>query len=108
MAQLRQDYPLFKARNTEIIAVGPEDQKSFSAWWQQHKMPFVGIADPEHIIADSYGQQVKFLKLGRLPASMLIDKKGYVRYQYYGGSMSDIAENQRILSLIDELNKEED
>ncbi len=107
MARLRQDYAQFKARNTEIIAVGPEDQKTFSAWWHQHKMPFIGIADPEHMIANNYGQQVKIVKLGRLPASMLIDKQGFIRYKYYGSSMSDIAENQLVLSLIDEINKEE-
>jgi len=51
-----------------------------------------------------YGQQVKLTKLGRMPASLLIDKDGYIRYQHYGESMSDIPENQLVLSLIDELN----
>jgi peroxiredoxin len=106
MAHLRQDYQKFTERNTEIIAIGPEDAKSFADWWRQHDMPFIGIADPEHIIAKMYGQQVKLIKLGRMPASLLIDKNGFIRYKHFGESMSDIPETRQILTLIDELNKE--
>ena len=63
MAQLRRDYQKFVERNAEIIAIGPEDTKSFAYWWHSHEMPFVGIADPEHVIAKTYGQQVKLIKL---------------------------------------------
>jgi peroxiredoxin len=107
MAQLRRDYQKFVDRDTEIIAIGPEDAGQFTDWWREHRMPFVGIPDPEHVIAKTYGQQVKLLKLGRMPASLLIDKNGHIRYRHYGESMSDIPEDEQILSLIDELNKEE-
>jgi len=70
-------------------------------------MPFVGIADPEHAIADMYGQQVKLIKLGRMPASLLIDRSGKIRYKHFGESMSDIPEDQQILSLIDDLNRDD-
>ena len=96
MAQLRRDYQKFVERNTEVIAIGPEDTKSFTYWWHSHEMPFVGIADPEHIIAKAYGQQVKLIKLGRMPASLLIDKNGKIRYKHFGESMSDIPEKQQI------------
>jgi peroxiredoxin len=108
MAQLRQDYQKFKERNTEIIAIGPEDTETFNNWWHKHQMPFIGVADPEHVIAKMYGQQVKLIKLGRMPASLLLDKKGYIRYKHFGESMSDIPENQQVLSLIDKLNGEGD
>ncbi len=107
MAQLRRDYQQFVERNTEIIAIGPEDTEPFADWWHNHQMPFVGIADPEHNIAKLFGQQVKFLKLGRMPASLLIDKSGNIKYQHFGESMSDIPENRQILSLLDDLNKED-
>jgi len=90
MAQLRRDYQKFLDRNAEVIAIGPEDAKSFAFWWHEHKMPFIGIADPEHIIARSYGQQVKLFKFGRMPASFVVDKEGKIRYQHFGESMSDI------------------
>jgi peroxiredoxin len=107
MAQLRRDYQKFVDRNTKVIAIGPEDAKSFTYWWHEHKMPFTGIADPEHVIARSYGQQVKLFKFGRMPASFLVDKEGRIRYQHLGESMSDIPENQHVLSLLAELNTED-
>jgi peroxiredoxin len=107
MAQLRRDYQKFVDRNTEVIAIGPEDTRPFADWWHQHKMPFVGVADPQHIIAKIYGQQVKLIKLGRMPASLLLDKNGYIRYKHFGESMSDIPENQQVLQLIDALNQED-
>jgi peroxiredoxin len=106
MAQLRQDYQEFVQRNTEIIAIGPEDAKSFADWWHNRQMPFTGIADPEHIIANMYGQQVKLMKLGRMPALVVVDRQGRIRYRHYGESMSDIPSDKDILSLLDELNKE--
>jgi hypothetical protein len=30
MAQLRQDYPQFVARDIEVVVVGPEDARAFS------------------------------------------------------------------------------
>jgi len=106
MAQLRHDYQQFVSRNTEIIAIGPEKADAFKKWWDEHQMQFTGIADPKHIIADTYGQQVKLVKLGRMPASLLIDKSGQIRYAHFGESMSDIPENQEVLAIIDELNAE--
>lgn len=106
MARLRQDYEKFVERDTEIIAIGPESPKTFTRWWHEHEMPFVGIPDPKHAIADYYGQQVNLLKLGRMPASLLIDKSSTIRYSHFGSSMSDIPGNTEILSFLDDLNSE--
>jgi peroxiredoxin len=106
MAQLRQDYPKYVERNTEIVAVGPEDAKSFSTWWHDHQMPFIGIPDPKHDIAQLYSQQFKLFKGGRMPALAVIDMEGKIRLMHYGDSMSDIPADEEILSLLDKLNKE--
>jgi peroxiredoxin len=106
MAQLRQDYHRFAERNTEVIAIGPEDVKSFADWWHREHMPFPGIPDPEHAIANTYGQQVKLLKFGRMPALIVVDMDGKIRYRHYGESMSDIPLDEEILSLLDEINGE--
>jgi len=106
MAQLRQDFQDFVDRGAEIIAVGPENRKDFSAFWKSREMPFTGIPDPKHNIGDLYGQQVDVFKLGRMPALFVIDKEGKIRYRHYGNSMSDIPPDKDILSLLDDLNKE--
>ena len=103
---MRRDYQKFIDRQAEVIAVGPESARAFSDFWQTHKMPFTGIPDPRHIIAKLFGQKVNLLKMGRMPALMVIDKEGKMRYQHYGDSMSDIPSNQEVLSLLDNLNKE--
>jgi len=106
MAQLRQDYQRFVDRQAEIIAVGPEDTEAFANFWHGERMPFVGIADHKHAVANLYGQKVKLLKLGRMPALVVVDKEGKIRYQHYGDSMRDIPSNGEILSVLDDLNKE--
>ena len=104
MAQLRQDYPKFVERQTEVIAVGPDSKQSFRDYWEAQAIPFIGLADPEHEVARQYEQEVNLLKLGRMPTQILIDTLGIVRFVHYSNSMADITENDEILRLIDEMN----
>ncbi len=107
MAQLRQDYLRFAERGAEIIIVGPEDAQAFQDYWQAHDLPFVGLPDPGHTVLKLYGQEVNLFKLGRMPAQVLIDRRGMARYVHYGHSMSDIPPNDEILSLLDQINHEQ-
>ena len=52
------------------------------------------------------GQQVKLLKLGRMPAQFVIDKEGKMRHLHYGESMQDIMTDDDVLALLDEVNAE--
>jgi peroxiredoxin len=108
MAQLRQDYQIFKDQLSDIIVIGPEDGNAFKEFWESEKMPMPGIADPQHIIAKQYGQEVKILKMGRMPALFVIDRQGLIRFRHYGQSMSDIPENEDIISLLKKVNLEND
>ena len=106
MAQLRQDYDKFIGKESVILVVGPDKQADFQEYWSKHELPFIGLPDPEHHVADLYGQQVKLLRAGRMPAIMLIDKSGRIRLQHYADSMRDIPPNQSILDILDILNQE--
>ena len=106
MAQLRQDYGDFVARDAEIVVVGPEGREAFAEYWQSEDMPFVGLPDPEHTVLKRYGQEVNLFKLGRMPAQVLVDRAGKARYVHYGHSMSDIPSNAELLGLLDEINQE--
>ena len=86
--------------------MGPEDAKTFANFWHKEQMPFVGIPDHEHAVANLYSQKVDPFKFGRMPALIVVDKEGNIRYQHYGKSMSDIPSNEEILSLLDDLNRE--
>ncbi len=104
MAQLRQDFAQFTAQDAVILVVGPEDADSFAYHWRQQKYPFIGLPDPGSKVADRYGQEVKLLKAGRLPALMVLDKEGVVQFVHYGGSMRDIPQNGEVLEVLQRLN----
>ena len=103
MAQLRRDYNAFLKLDTDILVAGPEKPEIFRDYWEKHDLPFVGLPDPDHRVLKLYGQEVKLFKLGRLPAQMLIDRTGKVRFVHYGHSMTDIPPNEEILQLIQKL-----
>ncbi len=104
MAQLRQDYEKFQQRQTEIIVIGPENAAAFARYFDEHDLPFIGLPDPTHRVLKLYGQEVNLFKLGRMPAQVLIDKNGIVRFVHYGHSMADIPSNLELIELLDELN----
>jgi peroxiredoxin len=97
----------FTARDAVIITIGPDGLKSFKRYWENEKLPFIGLPDPEHKVADLYGQEWNLFKLGRVPALLLIDKEGQIRYQHYGNSMSDIPENSLVMGILDKMNTNE-
>jgi peroxiredoxin len=106
MAQLRQDYDQFIARETEVVVIGPEGQRQFQSYWERNKLPFIGLPDPSISVLNRYGQEVNLFKLGRMPAQVVVDKQGVVRFVHYGSSMSDIPTNKEVLELLDQLNQE--
>jgi len=103
MAQLRQDYSKFEERDAAIIVVGPERAEAFQRYWRKEKLPFIGLPDPSHSVLKLYGQEIKLFKWGRMPAQVLIDRQGVVRYVHYGEAMSDIPANDELLALLDEI-----
>jgi peroxiredoxin Q/BCP len=100
MAQLRRDYQRFIERAIEIVAIGPDSSDSFRNFWKKEGLPFIGLPDPEHSVLKLYGQEVRLLKLGRMPAQMLIDMSGTLRYVHYGNSMADIPPNEDVVNRI--------
>jgi peroxiredoxin Q/BCP len=106
MAQLRQDFDKFKSENTAILVVGPENETAFAKYWQENDLPFIGLPDSKHSVLKLYGQEIKLFKFGRMPAMIIIDKQGIVRFVHYGHSMSDIPENVEVLETIRTLQTE--
>jgi len=103
MAQLRQGYDGYLERDAEIVVVGPEGRKAFSDYWDEHHLPFVGLPDPKHSVLKLYGQEVKLFKLGRMPAQLVVDKDGQLRYVHYGHSMKDIPSNEEMWGILDRI-----
>ena len=106
MAQLRQDYHRYLDLDTEILVVGPEDPEAFRQYWDAYDFEMLGMPDPEHKVLKLYGQEVNLFKAGRMPALVVIDKQGIIRFAHYGKQMSDIPDNEDILKQIQEFNQE--
>jgi peroxiredoxin Q/BCP len=105
MAQLREDHQRFVEMETVIVVVGPENSSAFSRYWEKHDLPFIGLPDPQHKILKLFGQDIKLFKWGRMPAMLIIDKEGYVRFVHYGHDMSDIPENKDVLETLSGLRR---
>ena len=105
MARLRDDYQRFVGRNAEILAVGPNSPSAFEQYWENERIPFVGLPDPDHKVARMYRQEVNLFKAGRMPLNCVIDTNGFVRFAHFGASPKDIPANDDLFHVIDELKK---
>jgi peroxiredoxin Q/BCP len=98
-------YAEFTSRNAEILAVGPDEVDAFKRYWVNENIPFIGLPDPDHVVARLYRQEVNLFKLGRMPLNCVVDLDGRIRYAHYSSSMRDIPDNGTFLDVIDSLNK---
>lgn len=101
---MRDHYSQFVSRGVEILAIGPDALPQFKKYWAKENIPFVGLPDPDHIVAKTYKQEVNLFKLGRMPLNCIVDANGYIRYVHYSLSRSDIPDDETFLSVIDQLN----
>ena len=106
MAQLRDEYSSFSNKNTVVVVVGPENKKAFQKYFTEHDLPFIGLPDPSHSVLQLYGQEVNLFKMGRMPAMLIVDPDGMVRFVHYGHQMSDIPANADVLEALDSINQE--
>lgn len=102
MAQLRQEADILEKKNIEVLIIGPETREAFRKYWEKESIPFIGLPDPKHTVPQLYGQEVKLLKLGRMPAQMIIDTSGTIRAVHYANSMADIPDTTAFIKALGE------
>lgn len=86
--------------------VGPDSPGAFKSYWDKNQVPFAGLSDSKHEVADLYEQQVKLLKFGRMPALMIVDQTGHIRFSHYADNMRDYPELQEMFDVLDTLRQE--
>ncbi len=102
--QLHQDIQKFEALKINVVVVCPENIAGVEKFVAKHPLELDLVADPQHVIADRFNQQVKIFKLGRLPAQIILDKDDKRVFEHYASSMTNIIENNVILSAIKKAN----
>jgi peroxiredoxin len=105
MAQLRRDHAGIEKTGTVVLVIGPEDAQAFARYWRDNDLPFLGLPDPEHKVLKLYGQEVNLFKFGRMPAQVLVDRRGAVRFVHYGHAMSDIPSTAEMIDLAERINR---
>jgi peroxiredoxin len=101
---MKKDYKEFESRNAMIVVVAPHAQEKVAEYWKKEELPMIGVPDEDGRLANLYGQEWKLLKLGRMPALFVIDRKGTLTFAQYGTSMSDIPKNSDMLKVLDGMN----
>ncbi len=102
---MKNDFKDFASRNASIVIVAPHTAEQVAEYWKKEELPMIGISDEDGKLANLFGQEWKLLKLGRMPALFVIDRKGALAFAQYGTSMSDIPSNSEILKVLDGLRK---
>jgi len=101
---MRDKYSEFISHGAEIVAIGPDGTDSFQRYWENEKIPYIGLPDPEKKVSRLYKQEINIFKLGRMPLNCVIDVNGRIRYVHFGSNMTDIPDNEIFLHVIDEIN----
>lgn len=83
----------------KVVVIAPDKPAALKRYWEREGLPFTGASDPEHRVARMYGQEVRLLKLGRLPMAVVIDEDGRVRRLHRSGSMADLPDLKGLLNL---------
>jgi len=99
---LSEDIEKFQALDTELYPILADTQAHAIGMWKafaKRKFP-IYYDDDESIVKKVLNQEWKIFKLGRMPALLIVDKNGMIRYAHYGDSMSDIPKNEEILQFI--------
>lgn len=103
---MREQYEQFVARRAALLVICPESHEQVRAYWEQERLPFPGLADRDHAVADRFGQEVSLLRLGRMPTALIVDRDGRIRYAQHGAWMTDTAPVADLLAQLDSLAEE--
>ena len=102
---MRDHYSQFQQRGAEVLAIAPDRPDAVRAYWERERIPFPGLIDSDHAVARRYGQQIRLLRFGRMPAVLIVDPAGVIRYRHDGRSMRDIPTVDDLLTCLDQLNQ---
>jgi len=102
---LGNDFEKFNELDTVLYAILPDNLENAQKFESEFAKEYPIYYDDKKKVNKMLKQEVKPLKLGRMPALLIIDKQAIIRYAYYSDSMDDIPENEEIFNVVKKLNK---
>lgn len=100
---MKEDIRQFTERKAQIVVIAPHDQAKVRSYWEKENLPFIGIPDPDGTLGKLYGQEWNLIKLGRMPALFIVDRKGSIVFSQYASSMADIPENKELFQILERI-----
>ena len=100
-----RDLDKFEKANTALYPILVDNEANAKKLEQKYAKSYPIFYDEKEKVAKLLHQEVKLLKLGRMPGLLILDKEGIIRYAYYSESMSDIPENPELFEILEKLNK---
>lgn len=104
IVRLAKEIEKFEQLNTEIYAITAdrfENARRLELRYAKRKFPI--FFDRTREVVKLLHQEVWILRLGRMPAILILDKKGIVQWAYYGDSMRDIPSNKTLFEVIEKI-----
>ncbi len=102
---MNRDLNKFKQLDTVLYPILPDNLDAATKFEENFAKSYSIYYDEKKKVNKMLKQEVKPLKFGRMPAMLIIDKKGIIQYAYYSDSMDDIPKNEDILEFIKKINK---
>jgi peroxiredoxin len=98
---LRQKYDEYSALDTIIAPIlvdKLENAQKMEEKYAKNKFPI--LYDKTKKVSKMLHQEIKILKLGRMPGLIIVDKQGIIQFAYYGENMQDIPKNRDVLEIL--------
>lgn len=102
--RLKNDLEKIEAFDGYLLAVLAEREKNAKKMEELYTQTYPVFYDKSKKVVNMLKQEVIAKKLGRMPALLVVDKKGIIQYAYFSDSMKDIPENEVILEVLRKIN----
>jgi peroxiredoxin len=104
MAQLRHDYPKFRALQTEVLVIVPNGPRMIERFVREHHIPYPILTDKGSVVAAQYGIKIKkaVWVTALKPCVFLVDQAGKIRYFNYLKSYIQEPDNREPLAVLEE------
>lgn len=104
--QLRESYPEFQRRNSEVIGIAPHGLTECQKLAQELSLSFPVLADDDRAVFLSYDVPSRVWSLGQRPGLYVIDRSGTIRWAHVGRQQWDIPTNAEVLAVLDAITAE--
>jgi peroxiredoxin len=101
---LRKGIDKFEELDTVLYPITAdklENAQKLEQKYAREKYPI--FYDEDKKVVKMLHQEVRIIKLGRMPGLLIIDKNGVIQFAYYGENMHDIPKNEVLFEVLEKL-----